>query len=243
MNATPTPQEPIIEASLVSKHYGSVTAVRELTLTVGAGEIFCLLGANGAGKTTTLNLLLGFTAASSGSLRVAGVDVARSPDAARQHLAYIPEQVALYPLLSGLENLQFFSRLGRSTAPTAADCRARLAEVGLDPAACDRRVGEYSKGMRQKVGIAIALARNASALLLDEPMSGLDPKAANEFGELLTSVAGRGAAVLMATHDLFRAQEIGTHVGIMKRGVLLEIRRTAELTAAELERVYLAHMR
>jgi ABC-2 type transport system ATP-binding protein len=107
----------------------------------------------------------------------------------------------------------------------------------------DKRVGTYSKGMRQKVGIAIALAKNARALLLDEPTSGLDPKAANEFSGLLEQLSADGVAVLMATHDLFRAKESGTRVGIMKHGTLVRTLTTSEVGHADLERIYLDHMK
>jgi ABC-2 type transport system ATP-binding protein len=112
----------------------------------------------------------------------------------------------------------------------------------LQPEAADKRVSTYSKGMRQKVGIAIALAKNAKALLLDEPTSGLDPKAANEFSALLTTLSDDGVAVLMATHDLFRAKESGTRVGIMRQGRLVRTLDTIEVGHADLERIYLEHM-
>ncbi|MBY0376334.1 MAG: AAA family ATPase, partial [Bryobacteraceae bacterium] len=120
--------------------------------------------------------------------------------------------------------------------------RGFLKEAGLQNDAADRRVGGYSKGMRQKVGIAIALAKKASALLLDEPTSGLDPKASNEFSELLRTLSGRGVAILMATHDLFRAKESGTRVGIMKHGKLVEELATGDIGHADLEQLYLKHM-
>jgi ABC-2 type transport system ATP-binding protein len=112
----------------------------------------------------------------------------------------------------------------------------------LQEEAADKRVSSYSKGMRQKVGIAIATAKNAKALLLDEPTSGLDPKASNEFSELLKRLSGNGSAILMATHDLFRAKETGTRVGIMKHGQMVAEMRTEELGHADLERIYLEHM-
>ena len=115
-------------------------------------------------------------------------------------------------------------------------------QVGLAPGVEDQRVGTYSKGMRQKVGIAIAIAKKAGALLLDEPTSGLDPKASNEFSELLKRMSDQGVAVLMATHDLFRAKESGSRVGIMKHGRLVATMNTAEIGHADLERLYLEHM-
>jgi ABC-2 type transport system ATP-binding protein len=120
--------------------------------------------------------------------------------------------------------------------------REFFSRVGLHADAADRRISTYSKGMRQKVGIAIALAKNARALLLDEPTSGLDPKAANEFSVLLQQMSGDGVAILMATHDLFRAKESGTRVGIMKHGTLVTMLNTSDIGHADLERLYLEHM-
>jgi len=120
--------------------------------------------------------------------------------------------------------------------------RGFLTRCGLQAEAADRRVSTYSKGMRQKVGVAIALAKQAKALLLDEPTSGLDPKASNEFSELLVQLQNEGAAILMATHDLFRAKETGTRIGIMREGNLMQEMTTAEVSHADVERIYLEHM-
>jgi ABC-2 type transport system ATP-binding protein len=230
----------MLEAIALSKTYGDTVALLPLTLTVDPGEIFCLLGANGAGKTTTINLFLGFATPTSGRALVGGLDVATHPVETKRLLAYIPEQVNLYRNLTGRENLDYFAELSgrRLSRGEAAELFER---VGLPSGSADRRVGTYSKGMRQKVGIAIALAKRARALLLDEPTSGLDPQASNEFSALLTALSGDGVAILMATHDLFRAKESGTRVGIMARGQLVATLRTADVGHAELERVYLEH--
>ena len=222
---------------------GSLTALDALDLVVRPGEVFCLLGANGAGKTTTINCFLGFVRPSAGRALVAGVDVAAEPVGTKRHLAYIPEQVMLYPNLTGVENLAYLAELATGRRVGRDELVAHLLDAGLPEHTVDRRVGAYSKGMRQKVGIALAVAKGAAALLLDEPTSGLDPKASNEFSELLARLGDRGAAVLMATHDLFRAKESGTHVGIMRQGRLLATHRTADLSHADLERLYLDHMR
>jgi ABC-2 type transport system ATP-binding protein len=148
----------------------------------------------------------------------------------------------LYKNLTGLENLEYFSALAGRPDYTRAQLLDFLHQVGLERAAADRRVGTYSKGMRQKVGIAIALAKNAKVLLLDEPTSGLDPKAANEFSALLAQLSADGVAVLMATHDLFRAKESGSRVGIMRQGRLVRTLDTVEVGHADLERIYLEHM-
>lgn len=170
-------------------------------------------------------------------------DVSKHQLETKRYLAYIPEQVNLYRNLSGLENLQYFSALAGRDNYLKEEHLAFFDEVGLDRDAAQNRVSTYSKGMRQKVGIAIALAKKAKALLLDEPTSGLDPKASNEFSDLLKKLSGQGCAVLMATHDLFRAKETGTRVGIMKHGRLVTELTTDELGHADLERVYLENMR
>lgn len=250
-SAAAAPPAPALSARGLTVRYagpdGAVAALDGLDLAVDAGEVYCLLGANGAGKTTTLNCFLGFVAPAAGSAAVEGLDVRAHPLETKRRLAYIPETVQLYPALTGVENLAYLAELGAGRRFTDDELLAHLADAGLGADAARRRVGGYSKGMRQKVGIALALAKRAGALLLDEPTAGLDPKASNEFSALLARLAaprdGRpGAAILMATHDLFRARESGTHVGIMRGGRLLASYRTADLSAAELEARYLAHM-
>jgi ABC-2 type transport system ATP-binding protein len=232
----------MLEAANLSKSYDGSVALRGLNLRVEPGEIFCLLGANGAGKTTTINLFLNFIQPSGGTAAVNGLNVAANPLESKKYLAYIPEQVMLYKNLSGLENLEYFTALGTAEKHSKQQLLGFLAEAGLPAEAAERRVSGYSKGMRQKVGIAIAIAKKAKALLLDEPTSGLDPKASNEFSELLRKFRDSGAAVLMTTHDLFRAKETGTRVGIMKHGEMVRTLRTEEIGHADLERIYLEDM-
>ncbi|MEO1480960.1 MAG: ABC transporter ATP-binding protein [Myxococcota bacterium] len=230
----------MLEASSVRRAFGSVVAVDDLNLSVAPGELFCMLGANGAGKTTTINLFLGFIAPDRGTLSVGGVTPGLAPRAARRKIAYIPENVALYPYLTGLENLELFHEMARGDRTDLEDL---LVESGIGRDKMNRRVDEYSKGMRQKVGLAIAKARGARALLLDEPMSGLDPAAANDFCRDLVRVRESGAAVLMTTHDLFRAKELGGTIGIMRAGRLVDQFDATDVDANELESRYLHHMR
>jgi ABC-2 type transport system ATP-binding protein len=232
----------MLEATNLTKRYNGVTALDALNLSIPAGEVFCLLGANGAGKTTTINLFLNFVEPTAGTARINGLDVTEQPLETKKYLAYIPETVMLYRNLTGLENLEYFSALAGRPDYTREQLLGFFKGVGLAAEEGDRRVGAYSKGMRQKVGIAIALAKNATALLLDEPTSGLDPKAANEFSALLTRLSSVGVAVLMATHDLFRAKESGTRVGIMKHGKLVATLNTSDIGHTDLERIYLEHM-
>lgn len=233
----------MLEAIDLSKRYNGTVALDSLNLRIEPGEIFCLLGANGAGKTTTINLFLNFVKPSGGRARIKELDVNTHSLLTKKYIAYIPEQVMLYRNLTGLENLEYFSALAGNDTYTRAELLAFFREVGLSEDAALRRVSTYSKGMRQKVGIAIALAKKAEALLLDEPTSGLDPKASNEFSALLKNLSAQGCAVLMATHDLFRAKETGTRVGIMRHGKLVKMLRTDEIGHTDLERIYLEHMR
>lgn len=232
----------MLQATRLTKRYNGVVALQTLDLLVRPGEVFCLLGANGAGKTTTINLFLNFIAPTSGTATINGIDVTKEPLETKKHVAYIPETVMLYKNLSGLENLEYFAALAGRPDYARHDLLRFFSRVGLSPEAALRRVSTYSKGMRQKVGIAIALAKNAKALLLDEPTSGLDPKASNEFSDLLKQMSADGVVVLMATHDLFRAKESGTRVGIMKHGSLVAVHGTEEFSHTDLERLYLQHM-
>jgi ABC-2 type transport system ATP-binding protein len=233
----------MLEATNLSKNYNGTIALDSLNLRIEAGEIYCLLGANGAGKTTTINLFLNFIEPSSGEALINGLDVTKNSLETKKHIAYIPEQVNLYKNLTGLENLEYFTSLAGKTDYSKDDLRQFLIDSGLQPDAITNRISTYSKGMRQKVGIALAVAKKAKVLLLDEPTSGLDPSASNEFSELLTKLSEQGVAILMATHDLFRAKETGTRIGIMKHGKLVAELSTEELGHADLEKIYLEHIR
>lgn len=231
----------MLEAIQLTKSYNGKEALREVSFRVNKGDIFCLLGANGAGKTTTINIFLNFVQPSTGQALIGDKDVSKEPIESKKLLAYIPENLMLYPNLSGLENLEYFSGLAAKKY-TAAQLEAFLLEAGLQNDQHKKRISTYSKGMRQKVGVAIALAKQAQVLLLDEPTSGLDPKASNEFSELLTKLSKKGVATLMATHDLFRAKETGTHIGIMKEGQMVEQLTTDQINHTDLEKLYLRHM-
>jgi ABC-2 type transport system ATP-binding protein len=228
----------MIEAIQLSKSYGDHLALNNLDMKIEKGEIFALLGQNGAGKTTTINCFLGFVTPTSGDALIDGISVKSNPQESKKALAYIPETVMLYPNLSGVENLAFFSSLAGLTYEEG-QMKDFLSKAGLQLTAHKQRVGGYSKGMRQKVGIAIALAKKAKALFLDEPTSGLDPKASNEFSEILMELSKEGTAILMATHDIFRAKEVAHRVGIMKEGQLVSQLASSDLSASELEKLYL----
>lgn len=228
----------MLQAIDLRKEYNDQVALKGLNLRIPAGEIFCMLGANGAGKSTTINCFMGFTDPTSGQILVNGLDVSAQSHETKQYIAYIPENVMLYPNLTGLQNLAYFSGLSNKKH-THQQLTDFLAYAGLQSDAHTRKIGTYSKGMRQKVGVAIALAKQAKALFLDEPTSGLDPLASNEFSTLIRNLANQGVAILMATHDLFRAKEVGDRIGIMKEGELMRVMAAADVTHTELEEIYL----
>jgi len=234
----------MIEAINLSKRYeDGVLALDALNLKVGPGEIYCLLGANGAGKTTTINLFLNFIEPTSGKALINQIDVARDPLESKRYISYVSENVMLYGNFTARQNLDFFARLANKRDMKRDDYYMALREVGLQEKAFEQKVKQFSKGMRQKVGIAIAIVKDAPAILLDEPTSGLDPKAGAEFLETLDDLRRRGKAILMSTHDIFRAREIANHVGIMKEGRKVMERTHEELEHEDLQALYLDYMR
>ncbi len=228
----------MISTKNITKTYGDFTAVNNVSFQVNEGEILCLLGANGAGKSTTINMLLNFLVPTSGTAHINGMDIIANPIKTKQYLTYIPENLMLYPTLTALENLDYFTKLSGKIF-TTLQLSDYLIEAGLDKKVHGNRVGTYSKGMRQKVGIALAIAKDSKVLLLDEPTSGLDPKSSNEFISLLSSMKDSGVAILMATHDLFRAKEVSTHIGIMRSGILENYSNSSDFSLKELETIYL----
>lgn len=228
----------MITTKNITKKYGNFTAVNNLSFEVKSGEILCLLGANGAGKSTTINILLNFIDPTSGTAEINELNVVKNPIKTKEFLTYIPENLMLYPTLTAVENLDYFTKLSGKKF-NAIELKNYLTEAGLQKEAHNNRVKTFSKGMRQKVGIALAIAKESKVLLLDEPTSGLDPKSSNEFMELLTKMKNNGVAILMATHDLFRAKEVSTHIGIMRNGVLENYSNSADLSLKELETIYL----
>ena len=225
-------------AENLSKTYGDYKALNNLNLKLNKGEIFALLGQNGAGKSTSINIFLGFVKPTEGVAKINGISVIDHPEETKKYIAYIPETVLLYPNLTGVENLKFFSSLAGFDYDNES-LTSFLSKAGLQSDAHHNRLGGYSKGMRQKVGIAIAIAKKAKVLLLDEPTSGLDPKASNEFSEILKELASEGTTIFMATHDIFRAKEVADRIGIMKRGNLISEINADEISANELEKLYL----
>ena len=160
----------------------------------------------------------------------------------KDSIGYIPENVNLYPYLTGVENLDYFSKLaGLNFSPEQLE--KFLLECGLDQGAFNKYISDYSKGMRQKVGIAIAYAKNAKVYLLDEPASGLDPLSSNELSLLLKKMSQRGATILMASHDIFRVRETCNKIGILKKGSLVKEMHSKDVSSRELESLYLDYMK
>lgn len=234
---------PMLEAANLTKRYeDGVLGLDHVSFAVHPGQVYAMLGANGAGKTTTINLFLNFIDPTEGEARIDGVVTHREPLQARKRVAYVSENVMLYPQFTALQNLDYFARLGGKTHYTKEDYRRVLLRVGLQEEAHTKRLKGFSKGMRQKCGIAIAMLKDAPAILLDEPTSGLDPQAAFEFIRLLEELRAEGRAILMSTHDIFRAKELADTVGIMKQGRLVMQRTRGELAGEDLESLYMRYM-
>lgn len=233
----------MLETVDLTKQYDNgVLAVDHLNLNVQPGEIFTMLGANGAGKTTTINLLLNFTEPTAGEAFINGTNVVKDPLEAKKHVAFVSENVMLYGNFTAIQNLAFFAKLGGKKHVTKEECDGVLRRVGLEEDAFRRRVKGFSKGMRQRLGIAIAIMKDAGVILLDEPTSGLDPKGGAEFLRLLNALRDEGKAILMTTHDIFRAREIADRVGIMKQGRLLSTLKSEDIGKVDLEDIYLQYM-
>jgi len=234
----------MLEAINLSKRYeDGLLAVDNLNLKVECGEIFCLLGANGAGKTTVINLFLNFIEPTSGTAKINDIDVTKDPLEAKKYVSYVSENVMLYGNFTASQNLDFFTKLGGRKEMTKEDYYQIMRKVGLEERAFEQRLKHFSKGMRQKLGIAIAISKNAPAILLDEPTVGLDPKAGAEFLDILRQLKDESRAIFMSTHDIFRAKDIADRVGIMKIGGLVGIMTKEELEKENLEKLYLDYMR
>ena len=209
----------------VEKSYGAVKALRNVSFDLGPGRLSALVGHNGAGKTTLIKLMLGLIHAERGAVRVLGENPAAGEFSARRLLGYLPENVAFNAALTGRETLAFYARL-KQIKPASA--WPLLDRVGLMDAA-DRRVGTYSKGMRQRLGLAQALLGRPRVLLLDEPTTGLDPALRQTFYEILNELRDDGATVLISSHALNEFEDRAEHVMIMNRGHLVAQGTLAEL--------------
>lgn len=208
--------KPTVTVSGVAKRYGKVDAVKDVSFTLDEGETVALVGHNGAGKTTVIKLLLGLIRPSSGTVEVLGEDPARGDFAVRQRLGYLPESVAFHMALTGRETLAFYARLKRVDMARVPDI---LERVGLAPTAADRPVRTYSKGMRQRLGLAQALLGQPRVLLLDEPTSGLDPALRQRFYDILSDLRSSGSSILLSSHALSELEDRADRVVIVNQGV------------------------
>jgi ABC-2 type transport system ATP-binding protein len=215
----------------LTKRYGRVVAVEDLNLEVAEGEVFGLLGPNGSGKTTTILMLLGLTEPTSGEARVLGLDPMREPLKVKAKVGYLPDQVGFYGELTAWENLRYTTRLlGLPEAEAKARIEEVLRRMGLWEVR-DRRVSAFSRGMRQRLGLAEVLLKRPKVAILDEPTLGLDPEAAREFLDLIKGLKAEGITVLLSSHLLHQVQEICDRVGLFHRGRLALLGRVEELAA------------
>lgn len=210
-----------LQADQLRVQRGGKEVLAGVSFAVARGEVYGLLGGNGAGKSTTLATFLGFLPAASGRVLVNGQEVASDLAAARRAVAYLPEAASLYEHLDARENLRYFLQLA-DVHSSPADIEAALDRVSLAVDARRLKLRGYSKGMRQKVAIALAILRDTGILLLDEPTSGLDPTAIDEFHDLVRGLADAGKAILMVTHDVYGACQVADRIGLLRGGHLVD---------------------
>ncbi|MFA5332180.1 MAG: ABC transporter ATP-binding protein [Methanoregula sp.] len=225
----------MIQFDHLTKTYSGINAVDDLTTEIRDGEIYGLLGPNGAGKSTTILMLTGLIEPTAGRCLVAGIDVTQNPVGVKERIGYMPEDVGFYANLSAEENLDYFARLYRMDRGREKTKIADLLSlVGLDGITKD--VGGYSKGMRQRLGLAKALLNDPSVIVLDEPTANLDPQGVADYRRIITDVAGRGTTVFVSSHILAEVSRICTRVGILARGRLVAEGSVQELAGRLHER-------
>jgi ABC-2 type transport system ATP-binding protein len=212
----------IIELDDLTKKYGSFTAVDHLNLTINEGEVFGLLGPNGAGKSTTILMMLGLTEPTSGSVRVCGIDSTSNPVEVKKKVGYLPEDVGFYDDYTGLENLMYTARLNRIPEEEAKEKVLQLLDrVGLS-GEVSKKTGKYSRGMRQRLGLADVLVKTPEVIILDEPTLGIDPKGVSEFLELISRLSKEEkCTVLLSSHHLHQVQKVCDRVGLFVGGKLI----------------------
>ncbi len=227
--------QPIIETEKLTKRYGTETAVNALDLRIDEGEVFGFLGPNGAGKTTTILMFLGLTEPTSGKVSVCGFDPKREPLRVKEKVGYLPENVGFYDDMDARENLRYVARLNHiPDAVSAQRIDSWLKEVGLYEEA-DKKVGIYSKGMRQRLGIAEVMIKEPKLIFLDEPTIGLDPDGTNRMLDLIHSLSReKKITVFLSSHLLDQVQRICDRVGIMIKGNLVAVGPIQELAKEKL---------
>lgn len=219
----------VVETHGLTKHYGDFVAVDGLNLTVRRGEVFGVLGPNGSGKTTTILMLLGLTEPTAGSVRVLGFDPARQPLSVKARVGYLPDQVGFYDELTARENLTYIAKLnGLRRDESHRRIDDVLGRVGLGEVA-DKRVGAFSHGMRQRLGVAEVLLKQPQLIIMDEPTQGLDPEGSREFLDIIRSLKEKGITIVLSSHLLHQVQAVCDRVGLFRRG-----RMVLEGTVSEL---------
>jgi ABC-2 type transport system ATP-binding protein len=219
----------VIEATGLTKVYGATPAVDHISFSVGRGEIFGLLGPNGAGKTTTILMMLGLTEISEGEVRVLGFNPAREPLSVKRRVGYLPDTVGFYDNLTAADNLRYTARLiGFRSVEREKRIAAALEQVGLREFA-DKRVGTFSRGMRQRLGLAEILMKGAQIAILDEPTSGLDPHATAELLGIIRGFKTEGVSVLLSSHLLERVQSVCDRVALFSSGRIALMGSVADL--------------
>lgn len=215
-------ENPVIQLKGISKKYGEFTAVNQLSLSINKGEIFGLLGPNGAGKSTTILMLMGLTEPNEGVVEVCGINSTRKPLEVKRKVGYLPEDVGFYDEWSGLDNLIYTARLnGMPPKEAKAKANELIKRVGLEKQK-DKKAGKYSKGMRQRLGLADVLVKNPEVIILDEPTTGIDPKGVQELLDLIVELRNENSiTVLFSSHNLHQVQQVCNRVGIFVEGKLL----------------------
>lgn len=225
-------KEPVITITRLTKRYGSVTAVDSLDLSIYKGEVFGLLGPNGAGKSTTILMILGLTEPFAGRINVCGIDPARDPIKVKRLVGYLPDDVGFYDNRSGLDNLLYTAYLNRIPKEEARRRALQLLEqVGLEKEA-NKKAGAYSRGMRQRLGLADVLIKDPEIIILDEPTLGIDPRGVREFLDLIVQLSReQRITVLLSSHHLHQVQQVCDRVGLFVGGKLIAEGDIAALSA------------
>jgi ABC-2 type transport system ATP-binding protein len=233
----------VLETEGLTKRYGDFVAVDNLNLRIDQGEVFGLLGPNGAGKTTTILMTLGLTEPTAGRVQVLGFDPARQPLSVKARVGYLPDQVGFYDELTARENLIYIARLnGLARAEAYRRIDANLERMGLGDAA-EKPVGTYSRGMRQRLGVAEVLLKEPRLIIMDEPTNGLDPEAARSFLQLIRELKEEGITILLSSHQLHQVQAVCDRVGLFHRGKLVLEGTVDSLAQRTLAGVYHIHVR
>jgi ABC-2 type transport system ATP-binding protein len=227
---------------LTMKYEDGLLALDHLNLKVEPGEIFCMFGANGAGKTTAINCFLNFIQPTEGTAFIEGIDITKEPLKAKDYVSFVSENVMLYRNFTAFQNIHYFSKLAGKRNFSRDDYAHVFKRVGLQEVAFDMRTKNFSKGMRQKLGIAIAIIKDAPNIILDEPTSGLDPRSGQEFLGLITELRDKGKSIFMSTHDIFRAKFVADRVGFMQKGKMVMLKTKEELAGEDLNQLYVEYM-